>query len=296
MSDNPLVSIIIPTYNYGKYIRKALTSCLNQTYRNIEIIVIDDGSRDDTGEIVTSFTDPRIIYRLQKNQGVSVARNKGLDAAAGEFITFLDADDYLMADSVKIRVDALQSYTEIGFVFTSAYSSDGTGNITYKDKKSESRFSDKFWEDLLLRRLDFQACYVMMRADLARSARFPVSLSNGEDIVYFCRIFFSALGYYIPKPTAVIVHHMDSLRHDVREIIDQNLAFVDEILDDPFYGGALEYLRKELTASRYLDLFRRFYLSGEKPLARQHYLLALRAKPSCIFRTRFLSKAIKSFF
>jgi glycosyltransferase involved in cell wall biosynthesis len=295
MPTNPLVSIIVPTYNYAKYIRKAVMSCINQIYETLEIIVVDDGSTDETRDIVVSITDPRLIYLPQENRGVSAARNAGLDAARGEFITFLDADDYLLEDSVKVRIEALQNYPDIGFVFTDAYSSDEAGNVTNRDRKTRSRFSDTFWEDLLLRRLDFQACYIMMRNSVARTARFPLNLSNGEDIVYFCRIFFAARGYYLAKPTAVIVHHMDSLRHDVREIVDQNLALVNEILNDPAYGGALEYLRKELTANRHLDLFRRFYLSGEKSLAREHYLKALRAKPSCLFKTRYLSKAIKSF-
>lgn len=92
ISKKPLVSIIIPTYNRGKYIDKAINSVKNQTYSNFEIIVIDDGSTDNTKEIIDQFEG--IIYLKQTNQGSASARNKGLSIAKGEFICTLDSDDY----------------------------------------------------------------------------------------------------------------------------------------------------------------------------------------------------------
>ncbi|PJA94745.1 hypothetical protein CO130_02855, partial [Candidatus Jorgensenbacteria bacterium CG_4_9_14_3_um_filter_38_10] len=92
MDSNPLVSIIIPAYNAEKYIQRALESALAQTYKDIEIIVIDDGSTDKTAEIIKTYQDPRIIYFFQKNQGQGPARNNGIKKSQGEYITFLDAD------------------------------------------------------------------------------------------------------------------------------------------------------------------------------------------------------------
>ncbi|MDF5726195.1 MAG: glycosyltransferase family A protein [Rhizonema sp. PD37] len=89
MKNFPLVSVIIPAYNYAKYLAETLDSAFAQTYRPLEVIVMDDGSTDYTAEIVRAYPDVRYFY--QENQGVSIARNVGIAAAEGEFIAFLDA-------------------------------------------------------------------------------------------------------------------------------------------------------------------------------------------------------------
>ena len=88
----PLVSVVIPNYNYGQYLRQAIDSVLAQTYPAIEIIVVDDGSQDKSEAIVRSYGE-RVRLIAQRNQGVSVARNRGVQESAGEFVAFLDADD-----------------------------------------------------------------------------------------------------------------------------------------------------------------------------------------------------------
>ena len=86
------VSVIIPTYNYGRFIAKAIESVLAQTHPIEEIIVVDDGSTDETAETVAKFA-PRVTYTRQRNSGVCAARNSGVKHSSGDFIAFLDADD-----------------------------------------------------------------------------------------------------------------------------------------------------------------------------------------------------------
>ena len=95
MTKCPMVSVIIPTFNRAHLIGRAIKSVLNQTYQDFEIIVIDDGSTDNTGEIIRSFTDKRIKYikKYKKNKGISVARNIGIKVARGKYIALLDSDD-----------------------------------------------------------------------------------------------------------------------------------------------------------------------------------------------------------
>lgn len=95
MSEQPLISIVVPTYNVEKYIGQCIDSLINQTWNNIEIIIIDDGSEDKTREIVNKYSiyDKRIKFYLQDNSGPSVARNNGISKSSGEYITFCDADD-----------------------------------------------------------------------------------------------------------------------------------------------------------------------------------------------------------
>jgi len=112
---NELVSIIIPVFNYGRFLAEALDSVMAQSYRPVEVIVVDDGSTDNTREIALSF--PEIQYFYQKNQGEAVARNTGIAKARGKYIAFLDADDTWLPDKLKIQIQYLEEHTGLGCTF-----------------------------------------------------------------------------------------------------------------------------------------------------------------------------------
>ena len=100
---NPLVTVIITAYNTEKYVKQAIESVIGQTYQHLEIIVVDDGSTDQTGTIAQSFGD-KILYVRQENKGESGARNTGVMRATGEYISFLDADDYYVPEKIEKEV------------------------------------------------------------------------------------------------------------------------------------------------------------------------------------------------
>jgi glycosyltransferase involved in cell wall biosynthesis len=104
---NPLVSILIPCYNAEKYLRDTISSILNQTWKNIELIIVDDGSKDRSYEIATSIPDSRIKVIKQRNQGASAARNRAYRESQGEFIQHLDADDFLSPEKIEEQVRLL---------------------------------------------------------------------------------------------------------------------------------------------------------------------------------------------
>jgi glycosyltransferase involved in cell wall biosynthesis len=114
--EHPLVSVIIPVYNGARHIRAALESVFAQTYRAFEVIVVDDGSVDDSGVIAQSFPD--VHYVRQTNQGVAAARNHGLEVAGGEFLAFLDQDDLWKPEKLKIQMDYLLSHPDLGYTLT----------------------------------------------------------------------------------------------------------------------------------------------------------------------------------
>jgi len=113
--DHPLVSIIITSYNYGRYLSEAIESVLKQTYQNIEIIVVDDGSTDNTKNIAKRYP---VRYFYQANQGVATARNNGIKRSDGEFFLCLDADDKLLPDYIRKTVKVMMETPNIGFVLT----------------------------------------------------------------------------------------------------------------------------------------------------------------------------------
>lgn len=114
--ETPLVTVIIPTYNHAHYLPQSLGSVLNQTYSARELVVVDDGSQDDTHEVVQNYDDGSIRYLCQRNRGLAAARNRGLSEAQGEFVAFLDADDRLLPDHLLVSVDALQKHPDAAFV------------------------------------------------------------------------------------------------------------------------------------------------------------------------------------
>jgi len=123
----PEVSVIIPTYNNEKYIIQSLDSIITQTYLDYEIIIIDDGSTDETKKLLKPYMH-KISYYYQENQGLAVARNVGLQKAKGRLITYLDGDDIWCQDNLKIKYDILSKQKELGGVFSdfSIFNSSGT--------------------------------------------------------------------------------------------------------------------------------------------------------------------------
>lgn len=112
-----MVSIIMPVYNGEKYIKEAIESIINQTYSNWELLIVDDGSTDNTASIIKEFNDSRIKYMYQKNQGPSAARNKGLDLAEGNYIAFIDADDMYVNEKLEKQVAYLEENSDVDIVY-----------------------------------------------------------------------------------------------------------------------------------------------------------------------------------
>lgn len=140
------VSIIIPTYNQADFLGDAINSALNQTYKNIEVIVVDDGSTDNTKEVCLDFNNLKYVY--QKNQGQGSARNTGLGRSVGEYVIFLDSDDRLMDTAVEIGLNDLKKHSESAFVFGYVRIIDVYGN-THVEQIKQKIIKDNFYERLL---------------------------------------------------------------------------------------------------------------------------------------------------
>lgn len=134
---DPLVSIIIPSYNSAEFITDAIQSCVDQTWSNIEIIVVNDGSTDNLDEVLNPFMD-KIIYIKQENKGLSGARNTGFTASKGEYICFLDADDTLLPDKFEKQMNIFKKEPDLGVVISGYIDIDNDGVTEIQTVK-------KFW-------------------------------------------------------------------------------------------------------------------------------------------------------
>ena len=117
---HPKVSVIIPTYNRAEYLGEAIQSVFDQTFEDFEILIVDDGSTDDTQQLVLSFHDPRLRSFYQNNCGISAARNAAIRSADGEYIAFLDSDDVWLPELLESQVAVLDRRPEIGLVYARA--------------------------------------------------------------------------------------------------------------------------------------------------------------------------------
>ncbi len=121
---SPTVSVIIPCYNHGHYLSFAIDSILAQTLGGWEAIIVDDGSFDNTREVMAQFADSRIRYVYQENQGEAAARNRALQAATSTYVAFLDADDLYLPNALEDMSGYLERRTDIGVVFSDGYIGD----------------------------------------------------------------------------------------------------------------------------------------------------------------------------
>ncbi|MGH7521161.1 MAG: glycosyltransferase family 2 protein [Gemmatimonadales bacterium] len=145
-----LVSVVVPTYNRANVVRAAIDSVVGQTYANVEVVVVDDGSRDDTQRVVESYGagGAPVRYLHQANSGVSAARNRGLAGARGEFIALLDSDDEFLPWKLEAQVAVLRAHPEIGMVWTDMAA------MNEKGKVLDAKYLRTFYDAHALARLE----------------------------------------------------------------------------------------------------------------------------------------------
>lgn len=139
---SPLVSVIIPLYNAAQFIVETIDSVLNQTYQNIEIIIVDDGSTDQSLQKVAALTNNQIRWFKQTNKGASAARNYGLKEAKGDYIQFLDADDLLATDKIEKQISLLQNSANTVAYCSTVYFPDGANHLFFTPNSDEGSFMD----------------------------------------------------------------------------------------------------------------------------------------------------------
>lgn len=187
-----MFSIVIPLYNKGKYVSKAIESVLNQTVKEFEIILVDDGSTDKGVEIVESYEDERIKIIRQQNQGVSVARNNGILAAKYNYIAFLDADDLWNKDFLEKIKELIEKYPSAGAYGTAYKAVDiNTGNEIYKKRyKMDKKYiiTDNYFKYACNNLYLTASSAVVKKEVFDNVGYFPEGISTWEDTDMWCRI------------------------------------------------------------------------------------------------------------
>ncbi|WHZ21020.1 MAG: hypothetical protein OJF47_000132 [Nitrospira sp.] len=231
----PRVSIVIPTYNCEGFLGQAIDSALGQTYRDFELIVVDDGSTDGTRSLVAGYGDA-VRYLYQPNQGVSAARNLALSQAGGEFIAYLDADDLWGPEKLVRQVEYLESHPTCGFVHTEI------AVIDEQEKVLHARFNHDTGRIVpqgrcvrdVLSRSHIQTLTVLERRDAFNDAgAFDLRLSVAEDYLHWILIVLR--GYevgYLSEPLGSYRWRAGSLMSGRRRILSNFVQMYDILLNE----------------------------------------------------------------
>ncbi len=195
-----LVSVIVPTYNRADLVGQAINSLLAQTRLPDEIIVIDDGSSDDTSTVLARYGPPVQVIR-QHNRGRSAARNTGLGAASGDLIAFLDSDDWLPPESITRRAIYLEQNPAVGLVYSDAYLNQEQGEL-FSQRYPVAHPSGMVFAELA-QHCFFGVSSVMARRSCLGSDRFDETLEQGEDFDLWLRLATRCPFAYLPEPLAV---------------------------------------------------------------------------------------------
>lgn len=296
-SDTRIVlTVVIPAYNYAHYLKRAAVSVIEQLQEYAELIIIDDGSKDNTPEVITQLQEehPGSFRAIrQPNAGLAAVRNKGLQLARGSYLVFLDADDELLPGALTALYAHITEQPESQMILA--------GHISVQQDGRESRYIpldlpaskfDRVRDYLITKRIRVANGACAMHRSVFDHGRYPEGFRNAEDIPVFAQAFAHCTCTCLKQPILRIYKHDDSMRHDVQSSLKVGEALITETFDSGRLPAEMEPIRQQFTAQRYLSLFRTC-ANIDKRQALTFYRQALAADWKAIFRLSYTRKVIR---
>jgi glycosyltransferase involved in cell wall biosynthesis len=255
------VSVVIPAYNMAGYLSECLSSVMEQSFRDREVIVVDDGSTDGTPEVAKAF-EPHIRYVRRRNGGVAEALNTGIELAQGEYVALLAADDALCAESLALRVWVLDRNPGVGMVSGGAQMIDEAGTPQWPHRPirrqgATHQPSEKAVRHLLARNTVVCSTVMMRRSLLERVGGFRQESMPGEDWEMWLRIAAASDVVYLPQLLARVRIHDESLtaKFTVESVRAAHSKILRHLFEEKELAG-FEHLRGYAYAAHYRTLAR----------------------------------------
>lgn len=277
----PAISVVIPTRNRAQYILQALDSIFSQTFRDYEIIVVDDGSTDDTWNLLARLAQKKLIrYERQESKGVSTARNRGIQLAKAPYIAFLDSDDLFLPTKLEKQMRVFVQDPGLGFVHCSFAKFDDHGrDLGIRDT---SRFQGQIYPEMLMEWSVLMAMPCMlMRTDVLREAGgFDEEMAWTEDLDLWRRIARRYRVGVVPEVLVKVRVHVGSTSFDKTGGSIGFVRYLEKALAED--SNLSETFRRRATAKMYAKLSQNLLGEGgseQMKQARQHSLRALAAWP-----------------
>ena len=285
--NKPTVSIIIPTYNRGQSIGRSIESVLSQTYQDFEVIVVDDGSTDNTRELVAGFNDERIRYvRHEENKGEAAARNTGIKAARCDYIAYQDSDDEWLPEKLARQIELLENASpEVGVIYTGFWKTENHKR-TYVPFSWVSQKNGDIHKELLKGNFIGSPVVLIKKECFNKVGLFDERLRNLVDWELWLRISKRYHFRCVDEPLAVAHYDSDNASDDLDSLIDA-LELVLEKNRDEFE------VEKKLLAKHWINIGNLLVVKGRVKKGRRYIVNALRLYP---FSMRLLSAAFLAFF
>ena len=270
----PLVSAIIPTYNRAEFVVEAVDSVLNQTYEDIETIVIDDGSTDNTREVLKEYGE-RITYVYQKRAERSKARNEGFRHSMGNYVAFLDSDDAWASEKIKQQVQVLNENPEVGIVYTDVQFIDTSGNPYIGELCWDTPQRQVLYEDLMTHNVitGSLSSVIISRNALDRVGLFDESMNICEDLDLYRRIARHYGFFKIDVPLVKVRIHEDNTQRNLAAMAKGWEATISKISRDTpqqfdyyKYEAIIKILSQIASLYRQDDRLHRFFSFCAKSL------------------------------
>lgn len=295
--ERPEFSIIIPCYNYARFLGRALDSAISQPGSDYEIIIIDDGSTDDTKSIVKEYLNKpncsQLHYHRQNNSGASVARNRGVELSSGHFLIFLDADDELVEGALDHLRPISKAIPNAGLLIGGHYTVHENGSQKLHKVRRLSRSRKKNFLNYLTKRISTANGAVAVNRSVFEKIKYTEDLPQAEDIPVFGQAFANFDCYSIKKPIARIHRHMDSRRRDITLARKGGFKVVDRLFNPNLLPTECMCYRDYFYTRKCLSLFRRYYKEGIYQDAATYFHKAFMKRPLTALRPSYSSKYLR---
>jgi glycosyltransferase involved in cell wall biosynthesis len=290
-------SVIIPTYNYAQYLPRALDSVLGQQGDDFEIVVVDDGSTDETANIINQYLSSNkypLRYYYHENRGLAATRNQGVRLSHGAYMFFLDADDALMPNALHLFRNVLREHDHLDFIIGGRIWVDPAGKEHYRFVKTLSSSRERNFSDYLSGRLGrISPGTLIVHKQVFTSIQFPEDARFGEDRIFNAHLLARYTGITFREPIVRLFRHADSLSQDSELTRRHRLITVDLVFNPAILPTKLMTMRDEVLSHTYLAMFVFFYRRGEYYEARPLYHQAIRSYPRHILKWKHLRKYLR---
>ncbi|MFO8039016.1 MAG: glycosyltransferase [Sodalinema sp.] len=270
----PRVSMIILVYNGGRFLGEAIASVLAQTYTDWELIIVDDGSTEAIEPVIAPYGS-RLRYIRQENQGVAVARNRGLEVARGEFIAFLDQDDWFEPDKLGVQVAALQESPHLGMVHSGWFVVDAAGArlSTVNPREGIPELDLAAW---LLWKPVFLGAMLFRRSCFEGVEGFDATFEQAPDVDLVLRLALT--GYesaWVPQTTVHYRQHEENASRAAQRQVHECERVLDRIFHQPQYAAEIGHLEFQARYNNLVWGAWRLYRVGQLAAMREFLLRSL---------------------
>ncbi|MBI4494288.1 MAG: glycosyltransferase [Chloroflexi bacterium] len=273
----PTISVVIPTYNRAKYLVQAVESVLGQTFRDFELIVVDDGSTDDTAHVLAPYAD-RLSYVYQRNRREGAARNTGIRLARGDYVAFLDSDDLWLPGKLAQDLAAFQAAPDSGLVYSAAEFVADDGSVL---RRRLPHPEGDVFARLALENFIPLSTATVRRACLREAGGFreDPDLSGTYDWELWVRLAARYRFAYGPRVATHIRAHAGNMLSDASHMERAMLRGVELVLANPTLGERVAGRQARIRASMYYHIGVNHYSNGHMARARHYFAKAARTWP-----------------